>query len=90
LAGLGQSLAPVAKIAKRRPLKAAIGKLAQHRDDGLGVMLVGRRDIDRQRNAVFLNGHMDLDAANLFAAVDATRKAARRQRPTQVQRANSP
>jgi hypothetical protein len=35
-------------------------------------------DIDRQR-AVFLNGHLDLDAADLLAAVDATRKTTRRQ-----------
>src|ERR1700720_4690619 len=41
-------------------------------------MPVRRRDIDGQRDAVFLNGHLDLDAADLFAAIDAARKATRR------------
>jgi hypothetical protein len=41
-------------------------------------MPVRWRDIDRQRHAVFLNGHLDLDAADLLAAVDAARKATRR------------
>src|SRR3954447_11540019 len=41
-------------------------------------MAVRRRDVDRQRDAVFLNGHLDLDAADLLATVDAARKTARR------------
>ena len=41
-------------------------------------MPVRWRDIDRQRDAVFLNGHLDLDAADLLAAIDAARKATRR------------
>ena len=41
-------------------------------------MLVRWRHIDRQRNAIFLNGDLNLDAADLLAAIDATRKAARR------------
>ena len=61
-----------------RPLKAAIGKLARCRDDGFAVTLARRRDIDRQRHAVFLNGNTDLDAANLLAAIVPTRKAGRR------------
>src|SRR4051812_44623410 len=39
-------------------------------------MAVRRRDVDRQRDAVFLNGHLDLDATGLLAAIDAARKAA--------------
>jgi hypothetical protein len=41
-------------------------------------MAVPRCDIDRQRSAVFVHGHLDLDAADLLAAIDATLKAARR------------
>ena len=63
---------------KSRPLKAAIGKLARCRDDGFAVTLARRRDIDRQRHAAFLNGNTDRDAANLLAAIVATRKAGRR------------
>src|SRR4051812_35194719 len=41
-------------------------------------MAVRRCDIDRQRNAVFLHGELDLDATDLLAAIDATLQAARR------------
>ena len=41
----------------------------QHRDDALAVMPVGRRDVDRQREAVFIDGEMDLDALDLLAAI---------------------
>src|SRR3954463_7021474 len=41
-------------------------------------MAVRRRDVDRQRDAVFLDGHLDLDAADLLATVNAARKTARR------------
>jgi hypothetical protein len=41
-------------------------------------MPVRRRDIDRKRDAVFVNGNMDLDAPDLLAATDAAVKAARR------------
>jgi len=41
-------------------------------------MTVRRGDIDRQRDAVFLNGDLDLDAADLLAAIDAAVKTARR------------
>src|SRR3984885_13422821 len=58
--------------------EAAIGELTQNRNDGFGVMPIRRRDIDRQRDAVFLNGHLDLDAADLLAAIDAARKTTRR------------
>ena len=34
-----------------------------------GVMAVRWGDIDRQRDAVFLNRHLDLDAADLLAAI---------------------
>src|SRR5208283_2215619 len=78
LAGLGQPLAPIAEIPQCRALEAAIGELTQNRNDGFGVMAVRRRDIDRQRDAVFLNGHLDLDAADLLAAIDAALKTARR------------
>ena len=60
-----------------RPLKAAIGKLARCRDDGFAVTLARRRDIDLQRNAASLNGNLDLDVANLLAAIVAARKPAR-------------
>ena len=61
-----------------RPLKAAIGKLARCRDEGFAVTLARRRDIDRQRNAASLNGNLDLDVANLLAAIVAAREPARR------------
>src|SRR3954464_4549036 len=76
--GLAQPFVPVAEITEGWTLKAAIGQLAQHRDDSFGVMPIGRCDIDRQRNAIFLNGHLDLNAADLLAAIDAARKAVRR------------
>ena len=43
----------------------------QHRDDTLAVMPVGRRDADRQREAVFIDREMDFDALDLLAAVEA-------------------
>ncbi len=54
LASLGQPLAPVAEIAQGGPLEAAAGKLMQHRNDALAIMAVGRRDGDRQREAVLV------------------------------------
>src|SRR5208283_1399416 len=57
LTGFGQPLAPVAEVAERRTLKATIGERAQNRDDGLRVMPVRRRDIDRRGDAVFVNGN---------------------------------
>src|ERR1700733_10816676 len=78
LTDLRQPYPPVAEIAEGWALEAAIGELTQNRNDGFGVMPIRRRDIDRQRDAVFLNGHLDLDAADLLAAVDAARKATRR------------
>jgi hypothetical protein len=50
----------------------------QHRDDALAVMSVCRRDVDRQRKAVFVDRKMDLDALDLFAAIEAAREAGRR------------
>src|SRR4051812_36649702 len=41
-------------------------------------MTVRWRDINRQWDAVFLNGQLDLDAADLLAAIGAALKAARR------------
>src|SRR3954468_19577428 len=73
-----QSFAPIAKVAERRALEAAISEFTQNRHDGFGVMAVRRCDIDRQRDAVFLHGELDLDATDLLAAIDATLKAARR------------
>src|SRR3954464_12061279 len=63
LTGLGQPFAPVAEITEGWALEATTGKFTQNRNDGLGVMAVRRYDIDRQRDTVFLNGHLDLDAA---------------------------
>src|SRR5690242_18615923 len=77
LTGLGQPLAPVAEIAERRPVEATRGERAQNRHDPFGVMAVRRRDVDRQRDAVFVNRNMDFDAADLLAAIDTTLKAAR-------------
>jgi hypothetical protein len=41
-------------------------------------MLVCRRDVDRQREAIFIDREMDLDALDLLAAVEAAREASRR------------
>src|SRR4051812_18417779 len=41
-------------------------------------MPVRRRDLDRQRDAVFVDRNMDLDAPDLLAAIDAAVKTARR------------
>src|SRR3954451_7945287 len=41
-------------------------------------MAVRRRDVDRQRDAVLLDAHLDLDATDLLATVNAARKTARR------------
>src|SRR3954454_9459103 len=76
LTGLGQAFAPVAEIAERWTLEAAISEFTQNRHDGFGVMAVRRRDIDRQRNAVLLNGELDLDATDLLAAINAALKTA--------------
>src|SRR3954449_1483497 len=76
LTGLGQAFAPVAEIAERRTLETAIGEFTQNRHDGFCVMAVRRCDIDRQKDAVLLNGELDLDTADLLAAIDATLKAA--------------
>ena len=73
-----EKVAAVAEITKRRTLEAAIGERAQNRHNAFGVMAVRRRDIDRQRDAVFVDGNVDFDAADLLAAVDAALKAARR------------
>jgi hypothetical protein len=78
LAGFGQPLPPIAEITQGRPLEAPTGKLMQHRDDALAVMPVGRRDMDRQREAVLIDREMDLDALDLLAAIEAAREAARR------------
>src|SRR3954462_2731391 len=69
LAGPGQPLAAIAEIAQGCPLEAATGKLMQHRDDALAVMDIGRRDGDRQREAVFVHREMDFDALDFLAAV---------------------
>jgi hypothetical protein len=42
--------------------------------DALRVMPVRRRNIDRQGNAVFADGSMGLQTADVLAAVDATVK----------------
>src|SRR3954465_4763418 len=78
LTRLGQASAPIAEIAEGWAVEAAMGKFTQNRHDTLRVVAVRRRDIDRQRDAVFVDRHLDLDAADLLAAVNATRKAARR------------
>src|SRR3954466_1319644 len=77
LASLGQPLAPVAEIAQGCPLEAAAGKLMQHWNDAFAVMPVGRRDGDRQREAVLIHGEMDLDALDLLAAIEAAAEASR-------------
>src|SRR4051794_14410558 len=76
--GFRQPLAPVAEIAEGWALEAAIGKRTLNRHDGFRVVPVRRCDIDRQRDAVFVDRHLDLDAADLLAAVNAARKTARR------------
>lgn len=76
LTGLGQPLAPIAEITERRTLEATLGEFTQNRDDGFRVMAVRRRDIDRQRDALFLNGNLDLDATDLLAAINAALETA--------------
>src|SRR4051812_34183945 len=49
----------------------------QHWNDALAVMPVGRRDIDRQREAVLVHGEMDFDALDLLAAIEAAAEASR-------------
>src|SRR3954454_22591617 len=70
----GQALAAVAEIAQGRSAEPAVGQLAQHRDDALGIVGVGWRDLDRQRDAILLDRHLDLDAADLLAAINAARE----------------
>jgi hypothetical protein len=72
------ALAAVVKVAKGRTLETAIGEFTQNRDDGFRVMPVRRRAGDCQRDAVFLNRHLDLAAVDLLAAIDAAGKATRR------------
>jgi hypothetical protein len=47
----------------------------QHRDDALAVMDVRRRDVDRQRKAVFIDREMDFDALDLLAAIESAAEA---------------
>src|SRR3954452_17964217 len=49
----------------------------QHRDDTLAVMDVGRRDGDRQREAILVHREMDFDALDLLAAIEAAAEASR-------------
>src|SRR3954447_7853185 len=76
LTGFGQPLASIAEVAECRTFEATLGERAQDRHDPFRVMPVRRRDVDRQRDAVFVDRNMDLDAADLLAAVDAALKAA--------------
>src|SRR4051812_30016655 len=78
LAGFGQPLAPIAEIAQGGPLEAAAGKLMQHRNDALAIMLVGRRDVDCQRETILIDREMDFDALDFLAAIEAAREASRR------------
>jgi hypothetical protein len=41
-------------------------------------MPVGWRDMDRQREAVFIHGEMDFDALDFLAAIEAAAEASRR------------
>ncbi|MGF7212714.1 hypothetical protein GGE65_007349 [Skermanella aerolata] len=66
-ADFGKPLPSVTEIAQGCSLEAAAGKLMHYRDDALAVMPVGRRDLDRQREAVFIHGEMDFDALDLLA-----------------------
>ena len=42
-------------------------------DDPFRIMHVRRRDIDRKRDAVFVDGNVDLHAADLLSAVGSTK-----------------
>src|SRR4051794_12660153 len=77
LGNLGQPLAAVAKITQSRSPETLPGQLAQHRHDPFRIMRVGLRDIDGQRDTVLVDRDLDLDTADLLAAVDAAREAAR-------------
>src|SRR4051794_41984898 len=57
-------------------LEAAAGKLMQHRNDALAIMLVGRRDVDCQRETILIE--MDFDALDFLAAIEAAPEASRR------------
>ena len=70
---LGQALTSIAEIAQGGAVEAAVGQSVQDGHDALGVVHVGRRGVDRQRDAVLLNGEMDLHAADRLAAIDAAR-----------------
>ena len=50
----------------------------QHWDNALAVMDIRWRDVDRQREAVFIDCEMDLDALDLLAAIEAAPEASRR------------
>jgi hypothetical protein len=78
LSGFDQPLAPIAELTQRWSLETTIGERAQNRHDTLRIVPVRRRDIDRQRDAVFVNGDLDLDASDLLPAIDAAVKATRR------------
>src|SRR5208283_915643 len=67
LTDVGQPLAPVAEVAERRTLEATVGEYVQNRHDAFRVMPVRRRDIDRQRDTVFVDGDMDFDAPDLLS-----------------------
>jgi hypothetical protein len=54
------------------------GELTQHRDDAFRIVSVGRRDVDRQGDAILFDAEVDLDATDLLAAIEALREAARR------------
>jgi hypothetical protein len=55
LPDLCQMLAPVAEIAQRGSSEPLSGEFTQHRHNAFDVVDIGRRDVDRQRNAMFLD-----------------------------------
>src|SRR3954465_9713055 len=77
LADLGEPLAAVPKMTQSRSPETLPGQLAQHRHDPFRIMRIGRRDIDCQRDTVLVDRDLDLDTADLLAAVDAAREAVR-------------
>ncbi|MCW2240436.1 site-specific DNA recombinase [Azospirillum canadense] len=73
----GQALAAIAEITDGWSLEVLPGELAQDRHDAFGVVHVGRRGVDGQRDAVLLHAQVDFDATDLLAAIHTPREAAR-------------
>jgi hypothetical protein len=68
-------------FARRRTFEAPSGERAQNRHDAFGVVPVRRRDIDRRRDAAFVDRNMDFDAPDLLPALRPRNRRHRQMRP---------